>query len=248
MKLNRSPALILVAALAMAALTARLGWWQLDRAAQKTERQAVLDERRRLPPVDGADLARTAQVLESQVYRRTVARGRWDAPRTVFLENRAMQSRAGFIVVTPLLLDDGRAVLVQRGWTPRDPVDRLRVPMPPTPDGTVEVHGIIAPPPTRLYEFDSSASGPVRQNLDIGSFAAETRLALAPLSLLQVDPPAGVAAREPADGLLRQWPAPAFGVHKHYGYAAQWFALSALTIGLYVWFRILRPWRLRRAS
>jgi surfeit locus 1 family protein len=246
--MKRSPALILVAALAMAALTARLGWWQLDRAAQKTERQATLDERRRLPPLDGADLARTAVVLESQVYRRTVARGRWDAPRTVFLENRAMQSRAGFIVVTPLLLDDGRAVLVQRGWIPRDPADRLRVQMPPTPAGPVEVRGTIAPPPTRLYEFDGSASGPVRQNLDIESFAAETRLALVPLSILQAEDPAGVAGPSAGDGLLRQWPAPAFGVHKHYGYAAQWFALSALTIGLYVWFRILRPWRLRRAA
>jgi surfeit locus 1 family protein len=48
-------------------------------------------------------------------------------------------------------------------------------------------------------------------------------------------------ANPPADGLLRQWPPPAADVHKHYGYAFQWFALSALVLVLYVWFQILRP-------
>jgi surfeit locus 1 family protein len=32
-------------------------------------------------------------------------------------------------------------------------------------------------------------------------------------------------------------------VHKHYGYAFQWFALSALTCGLYAWFQLIRPRR-----
>jgi len=50
-----------------------------------------------------------------------------------------------------------------------------------------------------------------------------------------------------ADGLLRHWPAPAFDVHKHYGYAFQWFALAALITGLYVWFQLVRP-RLRRRT
>lgn len=43
------------------------------------------------------------------------------------------------------------------------------------------------------------------------------------------------------DGLQRDWPQPAADVHKHYGYAFQWFALSALTLILYVWFQIIRP-------
>jgi len=46
-----------------------------------------------------------------------------------------------------------------------------------------------------------------------------------------------------ADGLVRQWPQSAAGVHKHYGYAFQWFALATLILGLYAWFRIPRPHR-----
>ena len=45
------------------------------------------------------------------------------------------------------------------------------------------------------------------------------------------------------DGLLRDWPVVAAGIHKHYGYAFQWFALSALTVTLYAWFQIIRPRR-----
>ena len=50
-------------------------------------------------------------------------------------------------------------------------------------------------------------------------------------------------AANPGDGLARDWPAPAADVHKHYGYAFQWFSLSALTVILYVWFQVLRPRR-----
>jgi cytochrome oxidase assembly protein ShyY1 len=52
--LNRRALVVLVAALALAALTARLGIWQLDRAAQKTALQRSLDERRALPPLPAA--------------------------------------------------------------------------------------------------------------------------------------------------------------------------------------------------
>jgi surfeit locus 1 family protein len=70
------------------------------------------------------------------------------------------------------------------------------------------------------------------------SLARESGLPLRPLSVMQLDEPG-----QPPDGLLREWPAPAAGVHKHHGYAFQWFALSALSILLYVWFQLIRPRR-----
>ena len=44
----------------------------------------------------------------------------------------------------------------------------------------------------------------------------------------------------PSEGLLRDWPQPASGIDKHYGYAFQWFGLSALITILYVWFQLVR--------
>ena len=239
--MKRSPAVILLAALCLSALTARLGFWQLDRAAQKVQRQASIDERRQRPPLRETELARTAPELDAQVHRPTVVEGRWDPAHTVYLDNRQMQGRPGFYVVTPLLLDDGTSVLVQRGWQPRDPVDRTRVTAPPTAPGRVTVQGRIAPAPARLYELGTDAASAIRQNLDIESFGAETRLRLRPLSILQLQ-----ADGSAPDGLLRDWPQVSADVHKHYGYAFQWFALSALTIALYVWFQLIRPRRPRQ--
>ena len=222
-------------------LTANLGAWQLRRAAQKIALQDALESRARLPALSDADLARTPEQAEPQHYRPVRLRGHWVPGRTVFLENRQMHARVGFYVVTPLQLA-GRpeAVLVQRGWAPRDLRDRTLLPAVPTPPGDVEVQGVIAPPPSRLYEFATGGVGLIRQNLDLEAFGAESGLRLAPLSVQQSDSTATTG-----DGLLREWPRPAVDVQKHYGYAFQWFALCALTAGLYVWFQLVRP-RLHR--
>lgn len=230
--------IVLVAALLTAAVTARLGVWQLDRAAQKTTLQAARDAKGRLPPLAAADLAATAEAASPQWYRRAAVEGRWLGEESVYLENRTMAGRPGFFVVTPLLLSDGRAVLVQRGWLPRDPRDRSAIAPHRTDPGPVRVSGRIAPGPSRLYELGEAASGPIRQNLDVAAYARDIRRPLLPLVIVQVD-----TATDTPDGLGRQWPEPASDVHKHYGYAFQWFGLSTLVIVLYVWFQIIRPRR-----
>jgi surfeit locus 1 family protein len=232
---------VLLAAVAGSAGTARLGIWQLDRAAQKLALQQSIDGRAQLPPLDAALLAASPGAAEAQHYRRVGLSGQWVADRTVWLDNRQMLGVPGFFVVTPLLLADGSAVLVQRGWQPRDLQDRARITPVPTPAGPVLVRGRIAPPPARLYEFGAGEQGRIRQNLDISGFASETGLKLRPLSIWQDDAPASAG-----DGLQRQWPKPAVDIDRHHGYAFQWFALSALIAGLYVWFQLIRP-RWRRA-
>ena len=228
---------ILVAALISVAIAANLGAWQLRRAAQKIALQDALETRAKLSALTASELARTAEQVEPQHYRPVQLRGQWLQQRSVFLENRQMNGRVGFYLVTPLQLE-GRpeVVLVQRGWVPRDLRDRTLLPAIATPVGTVDVDGHIAPPPARLYEFAPSTAGLIRQNLDLGEFARETGLPLAPVSVLQAE-----SASNAGDGLLRQWPRPAVDVQKHYGYAFQWFALGALMAGLYVWFQLVRP-------
>ena len=239
----RSRALaILVATLVSVAIAGNLGVWQLRRAALKIALEEMLESRTKLPMLSAVELARTGEDAASQHYRPVRLKGRWLSRHNVFLENRQMGGRVGFLVVTPLQLD-GRpeAVLVQRGWVPRDLRDRTALPPIETPAGLVEVVGQIAPPPARLYEFVSSTAGLIRQNLDVDEFAREAGLTLVPTSVLQAE-----SSSTAGDGLRRVWPRPAVDVQKHYGYAFQWFALGALMAGLYVWFQLVRP-RLRRA-
>ena len=234
--------LVTIAAAAGALLTARLGWWQLDRAGQKLALQAALDERSRLPAVEGAAaLATDAQAAALQQHRQVRLTGRWSSAHTVYLDNRQLDGRPGFFLLTPLVLADASAVLVQRGWLPRDFQDRSHVLAVPTPSGSVDLLGRIAPPPARLFDFGGVEIGAIRQNLDLDAFARETGLNLRPLSVLLADSPATAG-----DGLRRDWPAPASSVAKNHGYAAQWFALSMLIVVLYVWFQLIQPRRRAR--
>ncbi len=233
--------LVTLAALMAALLTARLGVWQLSRAAEKSALQDAIDARAQQPALRGAELLPDDAASAAALHHRHIElQGRWSATHTVYLDNRQMFGRPGFFVITPLLLGDGRAMLVQRGWVARDANERTRVDAPALAQGTVTVTGRIAPPPARLYEFAGEDRGRIRQNLDLDKLAGETGLRMVPVSLLQLPPAA------PADSLQREWPAPATGVAKHQGYAFQWFGLSALVVILYVWFQFIQPRRQRR--
>ena len=228
--------LIAFAALAGIALTASLGFWQWSRGEQRTALHEAIEARGRTAPVGAAELAQAKEGDAALLHRPVVLRGEWLAGRTVFLDNRQMNNVPGFYVVTPLRLEGGQGVvLVQRGWAPRNFTRRELLPPVRTPEGSVEVRGRLAPPPAKLYAFDTDEKGAIRQNLDLARFRAETGLPLLPLSVQQLG--------APSEGLLRQWPQAASGAGKNYGYAFQWWALAALIAILYVWFQFVVPRR-----
>jgi surfeit locus 1 family protein len=219
------------------AVTARLGFWQLDRAGQKLALQAQIDARANLPVWQTSDV-RSLTAPEEGLHRQVELTGYWVKHATVYLDNRQMNGRVGFFVLTPLRLSGSeRAVLVQRGWAPRDFQDRGRVPEVPTPEDEIRIGGRLAPPPGRLYELGEAPAGVIRQNIDLAAFAQESGLALLPLSVVQ--------SNDAPDGLLRDWPAFDVGVQKHHGYAFQWFGLCALAGFLYLWFQFISPRRQR---
>ena len=231
---------LVTAATAVAvASTASMGVWQLSRADQKRTLERQIAQRGTQPPLDAAALL-SAPDHADQLYRRVVLRGTWMPAASVFLDNRPMAGRSGFILVTPLKIGaSSQAVLVQRGWVPRDFQDRSKVPDVATTAEEVEVEGRLAPPPSRLFDFGSVAGGRIRQNLAVDDVVRETGVPMPAVSVLQM----GVSP----EGLLREWPRFEADVPKHLGYAAQWFAMSALCAGLYAWFQLISP-RRRRSS
>lgn len=231
MNARRKLQLITVATLLGVFITASLGRWQLSRAAQKQQLQAAMDAQVEKFVVD-AEALRRATETTSLLHQRAQLKGAWIPERTVFLDNRQMNARVGFFVLTPLRLEGGGVILVQRGWVPRNFTDRAALPLVETPPGVVQIEGRMAPPPSKLYEPGASSGGSIRQNVDLAQFAAETGLVLFPLTLRQT----GAASQ----GMERQWPAADLGVDKHYGYAFQWFGLSGLIAGLYLWFQVIR--------
>jgi len=228
--------LLIVAALALMVATFSLGRWQLARAAEKQAVHAQALERARQSVLDGTTLtgslrgAQTAALL----HRRIALRGNWLPGHSVYLDNRVMERRTGFYVLTPLRLAGRDAVvLVQRGWAPRDLADPQSLPKVLTPPGEVQLEGVLMEQPSQAYALGTEGQGAIRQNLDLDAFRRETGLPLADLVVLQTG--------APSEGLLRQWPAPLSGADKNRGYALQWFGLCALIGLLFVWFQVVRP-------
>lgn len=265
----------------LALLTARLGVWQMDRAAQKTALAEQQRHRAQAAPWGGRDwpcsagqqgAARAADKGSTDlgvastggplpVQQPVRLRGRWLGQHTVFLDNRPMNGQPGFFVVTPLKLSDtacpGGIVLVQRGWWPRDARDRQRLPDWTDTESEVELRGVVWAHLSQAYSLGDDGPPPrqsarvLRQNADDAFWRAWLGQSPLPGAVLQGHPetmtsvpPAGFS---PPD-LRRDWPQPDLGVDKHHAYAAQWFALSALSVGLTLWFCLIRPRRARRSA
>jgi surfeit locus 1 family protein len=232
--IGRSWLIACAAALAFA-LTLGLGLWQWGRGEQRVARQAETEQRQLLAPLDERALPASG-VPPQLLHRPVVLHGTWVKERTVYLDNRQMQGKPGFYVVTPLRLAGGSGVvLVERGWIPRNFEHREQLQPVDTPAGVVQVQGRIAPPPAKLYDFAGAGTGAIRQNLDLARFRAETGLNLLDFSVQQ--------AGGPSEGLIRDWPRADSGAATNFGYAFQWWSMSALIAVLYVWFHIIAPRR-----
>ncbi len=99
-------------------LCVRLGIWQLDRLVQRRAFNAHMQEMWTLPPLtlNSAD----PDELTQMEYRAVQVEGRYDFANQVALRNQYYLNQLGYHLLTPLVLDDGSAVLVDRGWIPAD--------------------------------------------------------------------------------------------------------------------------------
>ena len=225
----------------VSAITLRLGVWQLDRAQQKEGIYSQQQAQMQAPALSNADFLSSSD-RSSDLYRRVTLKGQWATDFTVYLANRSHGPQAGFWVLTPLCLKDKLCVLVLRGWAPRDWVDSNTLPSVSTQKGEVEIQGILVNPPSHMMELGSSgqetmkplAFERLRQNIDINAYASETQLQIV-ASVQQLG--------EPVEGLIRLSPNLVSGSDKNRAYAAQWFALSALCVGLFIWFQIVQKLR-----
>lgn len=213
-----------LAALCFVALTVSLGNWQSARAHAKRDLQARHDAALGEAPLR---VGRTLLDIDSALYRRLEVEGVFDDAHTILLDNRILDGVAGYHVLTPLRVTGSRfALLVNRGWVAVGP-SRERLPLPPTPPGSVRLEGLAADPRTRYVELaDATPQGRVWQNLDFARYAERTGLALQPLLLLQTS--------DTGDELARAWPRPDAGVAMHVGYAFQWYGLAATLVVLWL--------------
>jgi surfeit locus 1 family protein len=230
---RRPPLLPTLAAIVAVVVFVGAGDWQRGRMHDKEALRGQLDAAVATAPLALETMPRGADWAALR-YRPVIVAGTYDARGQILVDNKVHAGRAGFHVVTPLALVDGRAVLVNRGWVAQR-TSRADLPAAPPPPGRVTVHGRVAVPATGYLELASDAApGPVWQNLDPARFAAATGRDVLPFVIEATTPPV------PDDGLVRDWPPPDFGIEKHRIYMLQWYALAALAAGLWLFFALRR--------
>lgn len=235
MRLSSRLALLpMIAALVFIVLTGLLGNWQLNRAGQKKLAKARWEQGIHAEVIGSQELLHQGDCeYDGQMIR---LEGEFDHEHSVYLDNRPYQHQAGFYVVTPFILsaDKDVALLVNRGWIPRNSLNRERLTPFAKPVGlqTIAVRCLHKLPKVlELGNSSLSRSSPINiaQNIEFETAERGLNLRLLKLYGLELDGD----EKYLNDGLVQDFPAPDFGIEKHYGYAFQWFALMITIIIIY---------------
>ncbi|CAN5683178.1 SURF1 family protein [soil metagenome] len=209
-----------VFAIAMVAICARLGVWQLDRLEERREINRRYAAGLEAPP---ASLETLLERGGSLAYRRAVATGRFDPAREVILYGRTLDGRSGNHVLTPLVLADGRAIIVDRGWVPFE-MDHPPLAEAAPPEGDGDVAGtLVADQPGGAGEITAGEDRvTIVRTVDIEAIARDVPYQLVPWFLqLRTQSPTATELPVPE-------PPPVLTEGPHLSYAFQWFAFAAI--------------------
>jgi surfeit locus 1 family protein len=199
----------------VAATCVRLGFWQLDRLHGRREINAMLEARGAEP------IAPIASIDPGGIpYRHVTATGTYDPTHEWILSGRSQDGVAGNHVLTPLVLGDGTAVVVDRGWVPLEiggvPVTGAAA----APGGRVTVTGLALPPDDVTAPAISPAPS-IATRIDLGRAGLPYRLL--PVYLL-------LETQAPPQDLPAVVAPPTFDDGPHLSYAIQWFAFASIAV------------------
>jgi cytochrome oxidase assembly protein ShyY1 len=237
--LSRQWVILTVLGLVMIPVMIKLGYWQLHRHETRVANNEVISANLKAEPVPVESVTEPGAVLgQSELYRPVTATGRFDAAHEVVARHRTSDDggssdgaggrQIGYHVITPLILDNGGAVLVNRGWIDSgdDPTAFPEIPAPPS--GQVTVTGRLRPDETTAATGIRDVQGlPDRQVMLISSSKMDPEYAPEQLvsGYLEL-----VSLSLPATGAQPQLiPAPDHsGIGPHLAYAVQWWLFAAM--------------------
>lgn len=192
--------------------------WQFGRLSERREFNSEVRQRSALETVNISELD-LSDPLAVQ-WRSAGAIGTYDPSEQVLILNRSQNGVAGLNVVTPLILDDGRAILVNRGFI------GLSATPPSAPSGTVRVLGTVQISEQRTAGRATQASGEQSEffRLDIALLEEQIDYDLLPVALVAI-------ASEPSEGpTIAPINPPELSQGPHLSYALQWLIFSTAVI------------------
>jgi surfeit locus 1 family protein len=204
-----------------------LGNWQTHRAEQK-EALALSLQRKMQTAVLDLNVEINAKSLVA--FQRVRLSGHFVKGWPLYLDNRPLSGVAGFYVVMPFQLHGtDKTILVARGWLPRNPQNRTQMPTLITPEGDIQIEGILRESLDRsmqIGETELLKPYAIIQNLSISNLREQTKFQMLDMVVEQ--------SSEFADGLVRDWPKPSAGSDKNRAYAFQWYGLALMAAIFFV--------------
>jgi len=155
--LTRQWVILTLVALLLIPTMIRLGVWQLHRHDHRQALNKVIDDSLAAQPVSAESLTSVGgSVRHEDLYRRVTAKGRFDTAHELVVRRRtSTDDQVGYHVLTPFVLDDGRTLLVNRGWIP-SPGSQTAFPKIPAPaEGEITVTG-------RLMQDETTAASGIK--------------------------------------------------------------------------------------
>lgn len=206
----------------------KLGLWQYQKAALKTEIQSNYTS---AVNADVQTLPSQLKDLEAWQYKKIKTKGSYDTKYEILLDNQVENNQAGFHVLTPLKIE-GRDdyVLINRGWVAGGIVHNT-LPSITTPSEPVEIVGQISIPSKKIFTLESdvekSVWNKIWQHMDMVRYQKTVPITVLPI-VIRLD------ATSNAGGFVRNWQVPASRIATNMGYAYQWFGFAFASILIYL--------------
>ncbi|MEU2602792.1 SURF1 family protein [Streptomyces hirsutus] len=225
--LSRQWVILTLLALALIPTMVELGFWQLHRHERRVALNQVIADSLAAKPVPAESLtAPGAKVDGDHLYRGVTAKGSFDASDEVVVRRRTnADEEVGYHVLTPFVLEDGKVLLVNRGWIPADGPSQTAFPkVPAPPGGELTITGRLMQDQTTEDSGIKNLRGlPDRQIMLINSELEADRLGKQVLGgyVDLTDPEPGGDTPEPI-------PSPEHdSIGPHLAYAWQWWLFAA---------------------
>lgn len=207
-----------------------LGFWQLSRADEKQSKHEQLEQFAKQPPVL---LPASIVKLEEYEYRDVEVKGEFVNEKTIYLDNKTYQGRAGYHVITPLRISNSTIhVAINRGWLATGH-DRSILPPVTEINGEVQITGTVVSPNIKTFVLsDKQIENQVWNSFSLEKYQQSVGLKMQPLLILQKS--------KDDDELIKDWHKTESGASKNIGYAVQWFSLAITTIIIFIVLNVKR--------
>ena len=199
-----------------------LGVWQIERAAHKEGLLQAFNSEQESPPI--------RLTSQSPDWSRVFVDGIFDSSRQILIDNQIHKGKVGYKIYTPFRFDDNKIVLVDRGWIAQGQ-SRSDLPQLNILEKKSRIIATVTSPEQGVLagsELLTNEWPRVSQTKAVEVIASAFKEPI--LDIVLVLDPGSSQITE-----FIQIKPFAITPVKHYGYAMQWFTMSIVLLGMFLY-------------